>query len=247
MVGCQRWRRLRSTHAVQGKRVGVDVADRVIRSRLLDAHDRVPARPVHVCGADGDERPRVPRRAAVQRVDGIRDARADAVVEPPVRCVSRGSLVRRYGDNDAVRGRLCRRARRGLVHAVQRRLRVVGEQRGVHAMQRGLLRRQGLGHLLRLRRRAFLWCSRCGMHGVAHMRNWFWVAVRRVQHPGSHLRTVRRRFDVLSGGRSLGMPNRAHVRGRRVRDGGANGERKPRLRRLSGWPLVRWQRRNHAM
>ena len=67
---------------MQAGRVGVDEADRVIGPRLLHALVGVPAGSVHIRGADGHERPRVPRCAGVRRIDGVRDAGAEPVVEP---------------------------------------------------------------------------------------------------------------------------------------------------------------------
>ena len=116
LVRHERRRRLCTADGVQARRVGVDEADGVVGPRLLHAPGGVPARSVHVCGADGHERPRVPRRAPVRHIDGVRDTCAEPVVESAVRGVSSGPLVRWSRNDNAMQCRLERGRWRRYVH-----------------------------------------------------------------------------------------------------------------------------------
>ena len=153
LVRHERRRCVRTADGVQARRVGVDEADGVVGPRLLHAPGGVPARSVHVCGADGHERPRVPRRAPVRHIDGVRDACAEPVVEPCVRGMPGGSCVRRQRNDDAVLGRVCCDTGRWLVHAVQRWFCGGCGLRAVHAVHRRKLRGSGstLVHTMRIR------------------------------------------------------------------------------------------------
>ena len=67
----RRRRAVRSFDDVRARRVGVSEADADVGSRVFYASCFVSREPVYVCGADGHERSRVPRREAVQYRDGV--------------------------------------------------------------------------------------------------------------------------------------------------------------------------------
>ena len=121
-------------HGVPVWRVGVGSTNGLIGPRLLDAPSGVPAGTVHVCRADGHERSRVPRRAPVRHIDGVRDTCAEPVVEPAVRGVSGGPLVRRQCDDDAMLCRLRRRTGYGYVRAMLSRHIRAGRQCLMHSV-----------------------------------------------------------------------------------------------------------------
>ena len=93
VVRNQRRRAVRAPDEMRARGVGVSEADAHVGSWLLDASCGVSRKPVHVCGPDGHERSRVPRREAVQRGDGVRVDGANAELGSRLQRVPRGVLL----------------------------------------------------------------------------------------------------------------------------------------------------------
>ena len=119
VVRCERRVHMCCTDGVPVWRVGIGSTDGFVGPRLLDAFGSVPAGPVHIRRANSYERSCVPRCAFVRCLGGVRDARAESIIEPAVRYVPGGPLVRRQCDSNAMQRRMERGRWRRHVHQVR--------------------------------------------------------------------------------------------------------------------------------
>ena len=204
-------------HGVPVWRVGVGSTNGLIGPRLLDAPSGVSAGTVHVCRADGHERSRVPRRAPVRHFDRVRDACAEPVVEPAVRGVSGGPLVRRQCDDDAMLCRLRRRTGYGYVRAMLSRHICADGQRLMYSMLGRTLRWRCEWAVLTVRSRLVLCRWRCSLHGMEHLPHRRGYADTRLNHSRPLLCRLRTRRHFLGEKQWRCVQRRPYLSGHGIR------------------------------